>query len=190
MLMNRLKLFLTPFLIVIAAFVMWVEEFLWKRLKALTSLIGLIPFVRRAEVAIAGLPPYAAMIVLLAPMSTLFPLKLLAIYWLAHGYWLASLGLLATAKVLGTAIVARMYVICQPQLMTITWFRSLRDMVILTRDWLYQAVQQLPVYQSARQLLLSFKDSARNLLSSIRSNGRLWQRWRAIRRWRRQNATK
>lgn len=186
--MNWFKRILTPPLIVLAAILMWIEEFLWKWLKALTSLIALIPLIQRLEAAIAGLPPHWAIVVFFLPMTALFPVKVLAVYWLARGYWLASLILIALAKVLGTAIEARLFMIYRPQLMTIEWFRRLHDFVIATRDWLYESVRQLPLYIAARRFLDSVKQSAKNLVAKLKARRRLWQRWRAIRRWQRQKA--
>jgi len=183
--MERLKRLLTPPLIVLASLLMWLEECLWVLLKRITAWIDLVPFVRRLEAALLRLPPYPMMIVFLLPMTLLFPLKIVAVYWATKGYWLASLGLLATAKVLGTAVVARMYVVCQPKLKTIGWFCRLHDWLIATRDHLYAAVRAMPVYQRVRAQLTAIKRAARTLMTKWTGRRGIWIRWRAIRRWHR-----
>ena len=185
--MDWLKRFLTPPLIVLAALVMWWEEWLWERLKWLTGLIAWLPFVRWYDAAMLRLPLYPMMVVFLLPLVLLFPVKLLALYWLAKGYWLASATTYIAEKVFGTAIVARSYVICRPRLLTIVWFRRLHDWLIVTRNHLYSAIRAMPIYQRMHSQLLVFKETVRRLLSVFRKKSRrgLWSRWHAIRRWHR-----
>lgn len=186
--MNRLKRFLTPPLIVIASLLMWIEESLWHWLKRVTRWIAVIPLVHRFEAWLVRLSPYPTVVVFLVPMTTLFPLKVLAVYWVTRGYWLPSLMLIAFAKVLGTAIVARMYVVCQPKLMTIAWFRQLHAGLYLLRNHLYAALQALPFYRAIRARLASIKLVAKSILARLRTRNRIWWRWLAIRRWRRQKS--
>lgn len=184
--LERLKRWMTPPLIVLASLLMWLEECLWVWLKRITAWIDLVPFVRRIEMALVRLPPYPMMVVFLLPMTLLFPLKIVAVYWATRGYWLASLALLATAKVLGTAVVARMYVVGQPKLKTIGWFCRLHDWLVATRDRLYAAVRAMPIYQRVRSQLAAIKRAARSLMAKWSGRRGIWVRWRAIRRWHRQ----
>ena len=184
--MKWFKRFLTPPLIVIASLLMWIEESLWIGLKRLTSWVALIPWIRHLEMAILRLPASLTIVVFLLPATLLFPLKILAVYWATRGYWLASLGLLIGAKILGTAVVARMYVVCQPKLMTIRWFRSLHDWVIATRNALYAAMRKMAFFQAAKRLLATIKMEIQRFRASLGRQGSLWGRWQAIRRWHRQ----
>ena len=183
--MHWLKRLLTPPLIVLASLVIWCEETIWIWLKRLTSLIAIIPFVRWLESQIIRLPASLIIVVFLLPLVSLFPLKLLAIYWLTRGHWVASFALIAAAKILGTAVVARMYVVCKPQLMTIAWFCWLHNWFVATRDRMYAALHALPIYQRARALLLSIRLRAKVLIRRIKGPRGIWFRWRAIRRWHR-----
>ena len=181
--MAWLKRVLTPPLIVVASLLMWIEDTLWHWLKKLTGWISLIPLVHKFEVVIAGLPPYAMMAVFLMPMTLLFPIKVLAVYWMTRGYWMASLTAIATAKIVGTAIVARMYVVCHDKLMTIVWFHRLHDWLIATRDQLFGYVRALPIYRLIRTRLLSLKLATRRFIERFGIRLRLDVRWRAFRRW-------
>ncbi|WP_010583049.1 hypothetical protein [Schlesneria paludicola] len=183
--MYWLKRLLTPPLIVLASLLIWCEESIWIWLKRLTSLIAMVPMLRWLESRIVRLPPSIMLGIFFLPLVSLFPLKLLAVYWLTRGYWLASLTLIAAAKILGTAVVARMYVVCQPQLMSIAWFKWLHDWFTTTRDRMYSALHALPIYQRARALLLSIRLRAKRLLKRIKGPRGIWFRWRAIQRWRR-----
>lgn len=184
--MYWLKRLLTPPLIVLASLLIWCEESLWQVLKRLTIWVALFPLVRWLESRLVQLPPTLMLAIFLLPLVTLFPLKLLAVYWLTRGYWFASLALIVAAKILGTAIVARMYVVCHEQLMSIAWFRFVYDGLSSMRDRVYAALHALPLYQAARAYLRSIKLSASHLLNQIRGSNGIWLRWKAIRRWYRQ----
>ena len=162
---------------------MWVEETLWDWLKWLTGLIASLRVIHRLEAWIVGLPPYAMMAVFLLPMTILIPFKIAAVYWMTRGYYLASLLTILAAKVLGTAVVARMYVVCKPQLMTIVWFKWLHDRLIEVRRRLHAALESLPLYCAARAQFLAMKLAVKRLLMAIRNRWRLKVRWRAFLRW-------
>jgi hypothetical protein len=183
-----LKRKLTPPLVILAALLMWIEDSLWQWLKRLTAWVALIPIVRRFEAHLRALPPYGAMIVFLLPTTLLFPLKLFAVYLVTRGYILASLGLLLSAKVIGTAIVARMYVVCQPKLLSIGWFHRVHDWLVWTRDALYAAIRAMPIYQQVHARLVSMKLAVQAVMITLRRHHGIWVRWRAIRRWYRQKA--
>ncbi len=178
-----LKRLLTPPLIVLAAFLMWVEEWLWEHLKVLTGWIAKFPLFRWFEKSIERLPPYPTMMVFLLPGAVLFPVKLGAVWLMTHGQVLLGIGVIVGAKVLGTAIVARLYVVCKPKLMTIAWFARLHDWLIAIRNRLYAAIQAMPLYQATRAKLSAFKNSVRRMLRVFRSRRGIGARWRAIRRW-------
>lgn len=178
-----LKRLLTPPLIVLAALLMWIEEWLWEHLKALTAWIAKFPLFRWCEKSLERLPPYPTMAVFLLPGALLFPVKLGSVWLMTHGQVLLGLGVIVAAKVIGTAVVARLYVICQPKLMTIGWFARLHDWLTTTRDRLYAAIRAMPLYQATRAKLSAIKQTASHMLRVLRGRRGLGARWRAIRRW-------
>jgi hypothetical protein len=178
-----LRRLLTPPLIVLAALLMWIEEWLWEHLKILTSWIARLPVFRWLERMLQRLPPYPTMAVFLLPGALLFPVKLGAVWLMTHGQFLLGLGVIVAAKVIGTAVVARLYVVCQPKLMTIGWFAKLHDWLVVTRDRLYGAIRAMPLYQATRARLSAIKQTAKHLLHVMRGRRGIGARWRAIRRW-------
>lgn len=178
-----LKRLLTPPLIVLAALLMWVEELLWEELKVLTAWIAKFPLIRWIEKLIERLPPYPTMLVFLLPGAVLFPVKLGAVWLMTHGHVLVGIGVIVAAKVSGTAIVARLYVLCKPKLLTIAWFARLHDWLITIRNRLYAAIQSMPLYQTTRAKLSTIRHTMGRMLRVFRSRRGLGARWRAIRRW-------
>lgn len=98
------------------------EEWGWGPLAALMAALGKLPILKRIERRIAGLPPWAALMMFFAPVVVLFPVKLLALYLFGEGHYGSGFSLLIAAKVAGTAIVARLFQLTQPALMQIAWF--------------------------------------------------------------------
>ena len=178
-----LKRLLTPPLIVLAALLMWIEELLWESLKVLTAWVAKFPLFKWAERLIQRLPPYPTMAVFLLPGAVLFPVKLGAVWLMTHGHVLPGIGVIVAAKVVGTAVVARLYVICQPKLMTIGWFARLHDWLTVTRDRLYSAIKAMPLYQATRAKLSAIKQTVKRMLHVMRGRRGIGARWRAIRRW-------
>ena len=182
MFMLWIKRLLTPPLIVLAALLMWIEELLWENLKALTAWVAKFPLFKWTERLIERLPPYPSMAVFLLPGAVLFPVKLGAVWLMTHGQVLLGIGVIVAAKVAGTAVVARLYVICQPKLMTIGWFARLHDWLTATRDRLYSAIRAMPLYQATRARLSAIKKTVQHMLHVMRGRRGLGARWRAIRR--------
>src|SRR5262245_32073301 len=86
------RILAAPF-VLIAAIVVLFEEWLWDDLQRIAAAIGRLPLLRQVESLIAGLPPYAALAMFAAPSLLLIPVKLAALYFIAHGQ--PALGLMA-----------------------------------------------------------------------------------------------
>lgn len=166
--MRRLtKRVITYPLLLVAGMVLLVEEALW-RLSALLALLGKLPILHALEGAIQRVPPWGALALFGLPSIALAPIKFLALYWIAGGHPVLGIGTILTAKVTGTALVARLFQLTQPQLLTIGWFR-----------WGYEKVIAL---RAAAYGLWS-NSAAGRLWRRLRERGRSWvrRRWDAIR---------
>jgi len=98
------------------------EEWGWAPLAALVARLGRLPLWGWVERRIAGLPPYAALLIFALPTLALLPVKLLALYLLGMGKTKLALTVLISAKLLGTAVLARLFQLIQPGLMQLAWF--------------------------------------------------------------------
>jgi len=139
---------LTPFAIV----VFLIEDLLIRRLGHQLGRLAAWPPIARAEAWAARLPPYGALALFLLPSSLVVPEKLLVI-WLFHHheYWLA-IGVLVGAKLFATAVVGRILSICHPTLSQLGWFRRADDWVRLTRNRIYGAIRNTPLWQAGGRL--------------------------------------
>lgn len=171
-----LKRLVTPPLLLVAALFFLVEGALW-RLAACWAWIGKLPVLRRVERAIAGLPPYGALLIFAFPSLCLAPIKFLALYWMAGGHPSLGFGTIVAAKVAGTALVARLYQLTRPALVTLGWFawceRRVLDARRLAYDWWRSSWAGRWIAWRWR----AFREQ--------RTQARSWffRRWLAIRQW-------
>ncbi|OYT91427.1 MAG: hypothetical protein CFE43_13480 [Burkholderiales bacterium PBB3] len=98
------------------------EEWGWEPLQRALARIGRLPGLRWMERRIQALSPYPAFALLLLPSVLLLPIKLLALWLIGRSWVVAGTLVIVVAKLVGTAIVARLFTLTQPALMTLPWF--------------------------------------------------------------------
>lgn len=118
--MRFLRSAVSAFLALIILF----EEWGWEPLQRALARLARLPPVGWLEDRIRALPPYAALAVFALPALALLPVKLLALGWIAGGHVLAGAAVVVVAKIVGTALVARLFVLTRPSLMTLAWFAT------------------------------------------------------------------
>jgi hypothetical protein len=87
-----LRWIFTPF---IALFLLF-EEWGWAPLAALLQRLARLPIWAWCERQIAQLPPWGALLVLLVPAVALFPVKLLALFFIGRGQLVVGFTVLVT----------------------------------------------------------------------------------------------
>ena len=108
--------------LVLAAIVIFVEEWGWRPLTALAATLARWLHLQRLEARIARVRPSVALLLFLAPALLLFPLKLAALWLIGAGQASLGIAIIVVAKVLGTAFLGRLFILVEPQLMTFPWF--------------------------------------------------------------------
>ncbi|MFA5949410.1 MAG: hypothetical protein WC807_03930 [Hyphomicrobium sp.] len=127
---------------VVAALILIFEEWGWQPLVAAVARLARWKPWAELELAIAGLPPYAALATLALPAAILLPLKFLALYLIAQGrFWTAG-ALFVGAKLAGTAFVARIFLLTKPQLMQIGWFAAAHDVIVPWKDAMFANIRE------------------------------------------------
>lgn len=174
---------------VILALVVLFAEWGWRPLAALLGQLRRLAPIARLENWVQTLSPYAALVAFLLPSLFLLPLKLLALYLIAHGQKLAALGLFAIAKIGGTAIVARLFMLTSPQLLRIAWFARGYHLIMPWKEalfaqiraswaWRYGRMLKSKVRQLARRAWAAGRPVIARLIQAARDRGRLWWRRR------------
>ncbi len=166
------KLFIPP-MVILAAALMFFEEWLWDHLTAFMARVARAPFFRWLEAKLAKLPPYGAMAVFLVPGLMLLPVKIAALFLITRGHAGAGLSIIIAAKLVGTAIVARIFAVCRPALLTVRWFRRLYEAVNRLKTRLYTAIKAMPAWHTA----VRWKNAIK---ARMPRRGMLARQWKAI----------
>jgi hypothetical protein len=156
-----LKRILTaPFVWILGAWIAFIE-WLWNPLLAFIRSLTRWPIFRVIERGVSKLPPYPALGLFIIPMIVLLPIKLVGLYFLAHGK--KFLGLLAflAGKVLGTALAAWIYSLTEPALSKLTWFVALRSWFFGLKAKLYERIRTSITYRFARRKIQTLRSSVR-----------------------------
>jgi hypothetical protein len=158
----------------LAALVLLVEEWGWRPLTALAARAARWSAIARLEARIARASPRVALLLFAVPAVLLFPVKLLAL-WLLQGpqAWL-GVALIVGAKVLGTALVGRLFVVCEPQLMTFPWFARALGWWRVTKLRLRASVERWTSWPGVRVLRRRVGPATR------RAGRRVRRAWRGV----------
>jgi len=109
-------------LVQLAALLLLAEAWTWELGSRAAARMAAWPPLRRLEGRIRTLPPWAAFAAFVLPGLLLLPVKLLALLAIAHGHALSGIVGFAAAKLGGAVVVARIYVLTLPTLLTLGWF--------------------------------------------------------------------
>lgn len=170
---------------VVLALAVLFAEWGWRPLAELLGQLRRLALIARLENWIQTLPPYGALAVFIVPSLLLLPLKILALYFIAHGQKMIALGLIAVAKLGGTALVARIFILTGPQLMRIGWFARAYNFIMPWKEhvfaqiraswaWRYGRMFKSRVKQSARRIWTRLRPQAARLVSLARFQLRTW----------------
>lgn len=174
---KTLKRFLAAPFVFLAAVIILLEDWLWDDLARFAAAIGRLPVFRQVEAFIIGLPPYAALAFFAVPSALLIPVKLIALYFVAHGHAIAGLLTVVAAKVAGTALAARLFTLTRPTLLRIGWFAWLYEKFIAFKAKIYAAIKATGVYRAAHEMHLRVRQSVKSWLG--KRKGFLRRRWNA-----------
>lgn len=164
-----LKLLIAPFrwlIRVVLAIVILFEEWGWEPLQRGMAAIGRLPVFRQLEAAVRRLPPYLALVVFFLPGLLLLPIKLAAVWLMGVGRPGLGLAVIVLAKVVGTAVVARIFALTHPALMTLPWFARLYARWTVWKEGLLAWVRSSAAWRTARTIKLRIKRMLRRGMRS------------------------
>lgn len=141
----------------VAALLVLFLEWGWRPLADALGRLSKYLVFARLEAWIAGLPPYGALAMFAAPAICLLPLKLVALYLFASGHPAVGVALILAAKVVGTAVVARIFILTQPQLMSITWFRRAYDVFMPWKERMFAEIRASAAWRTGRAIRVDVK---------------------------------
>ncbi len=162
---HRLRQLLELLLLPVAAAIVFVEDVLLRALGRAMAALAQWPPVARLERWLGGLPPWAALLAFVAPSTLVLPIKLSAVFFVLKGHFVLAAFCIALGKMLATALVARLYQVLRPTLVTMPWFLASETWLFAWRDRLYAFVRALPAWQQAAALVRRMKNWLATLVS-------------------------
>lgn len=159
---------------IVLALLIVLEEWGWRPLAhALGRLARWRPWAA-LETWIARLPPYLALVAFALPSTLLLPLKFLALFLVAKGYYVLSVALFLIAKAVATALVARLFLLTRPALMSIGWFAWGYETLMPWKEALVAKVRSSMVWRMARALRRRAMRALRGWWESVEPRVRIW----------------
>jgi hypothetical protein len=164
---SRLKRALEIAVVPFAAAVVFVEQVLIRYLNMMMVAVARWPPVARMEAWLVTLPPWAAVLTFAMPSLIILPVKISALWFAAHHRFALATAAVVLGKIMATAILARLYRILRPTMMTLRWFAWADTKFFAWRDWAYAFVKSLPAWQEAKALLQRVRTWLAELVSGL-----------------------
>lgn len=144
------------------ALMLIVEEWLWDSLSAMGHYLVLALRLARLERWLAQTSPAMALLVMAVPLLIVTPINIAALLLLTHGLIVQGLLLEVVAKLLGTLLIARVFALTKPQLLTFTAIAWTYATITGWLRWAHEKVAQTAVYQAAKHFKADVKVALRN----------------------------
>ena len=164
-------LILAP-LIYLAALILLLEEWFWDTGLYLGSLVVGWPPLKALETRIRALAPYPALCAFALPALLLFPVKLLALFAIASGHVMSGLCVIVVAKLGGAAILARLYLLTCPALLTLPWFARWHAAFIGLKDRWIGRLKATAAFQHTRLVIARLRRVGQTLALRLKWKSR------------------
>jgi hypothetical protein len=123
---------------VLLAVIFLIEAWLWDHLEPIVAWfvakIPLAPLKRWLADRVDTLSPAMTLIVFVAPLIPLFPIKLVGMWLLMHQYWMSAILTIIFAKLVGVGVTAFVFDVTRPKLLQMGWFKWIYQFVLSLRD--------------------------------------------------------
>jgi hypothetical protein len=164
---NRL---LSP-LVYLAALILLMEDWFWDLGLRLVRLVVSWPPLKALEQRIVALPPYPALCAFVLPGILLLPVKVLALFAIASGYPFSGVAVIIVAKVGGATVVARLYILTRPTLLSLPWFARWHNKFMDLKDHWIGRLKGTDAFRRVSMLSAMMRGAARACLARLRPRG-------------------
>lgn len=129
-----------------------IEEWLWDLLTALGRSLSQWLNLQRFEQWLSQTTATMALFAFSIPLLIVAPINLAAFSLLAKGLILQGILLEVLAKLLGTLLVARVFALTKPQLLTFVFLRVTYTTITRWLQWAHAKITETAIYRLAKQL--------------------------------------
>jgi hypothetical protein len=139
-------------LLTLLAILLIIEEWLWDFLSACGHYLALLLRLESFERWLSQTPPHIALLAFTIPILIVTPINLAAFWLLLHGLLLQGILLELFAKLLGTLLVARVFTLTKPQLLTFSLLALIYHTITDWLRWAHAKIADTAIYRWSRQL--------------------------------------
>jgi hypothetical protein len=161
-----------PFWFLFAALFLF-EAWLWDVLgQSLTRLAALLPFEsfkRTLRDLVERLPAPVVLLVLLIPLGIIEPLKFVGLWLIGHHHIVLGILAFVVAKVAGLGVLAFLFEMTRPKLLSMPWFERFYHFVLRVRAWAHEMLE--PYKIAIKEAVAPFKLRLREMIASFESQG-------------------
>lgn len=138
-------------LLSLLAIFLLIEEWLWDSLTAFGRSLSQCLHLEQFEQWLSRTTAAMALVAFIIPLLIVTPINLIAFKLLANGLILQSLLMEVLAKLLGTLLVARVFALAKPQLLTFTFLRITYTTITRWLQWAHQKIAETALYRWAKR---------------------------------------
>ncbi|MDI1293730.1 MAG: hypothetical protein PSV18_13430 [Methylobacter sp.] len=129
-----------------------IEEWLWDLLTAFGHSLSQWLNLEQFEQWLSQTTATMALVAISIPILIVTPINLVAFGLLANGLILQGILMEVLAKLLGTLLVARVFALTKPQLLTFAFLNIIYTTIMRWLQWAHAKVTETTVYRWAKQL--------------------------------------
>ena len=129
-----------------------IEEWLWDLLTAFGDSLARWLNLESFEQWLSKTSPAMALVALSIPILIVTPVNLAALVLLANGLILQGILMEVLAKLLGTLLIARVFALTKPQLLTFSFLNLIYTAITRWLQWAHQKITETAVYRWTKQL--------------------------------------
>lgn len=144
-------------LLSLLAVLLIIEEWLWDILSACGHYLAVLLRLEGIERWLIQASPSMALLAFAVPVLIVTPINLAALSLLLHGLLLQGILLEVFAKLLGTLLVARVFKLTKPQLLTFGIIAVVYHTVMGWLQWAHAKVVDTEIYRWSRQVKAQIK---------------------------------
>jgi len=140
------------FLLSLLAIILIFEEWLWDLLTAFGHKLIQWLNLEQFEQWLRQTGPTMALVAFSIPILIVAPINFMAFDLLVNGLILQSILVEVLAKLLGTLLVARVFALTKPQLLTFAFLGIIYSTIIRWLHWAHKKITETTLYRWAKQL--------------------------------------
>jgi hypothetical protein len=153
-------------LLTLLAIFLIIEEWLWDLLSACGHYLVLLLKLQDFERWLSRTTPNTALIAIMIPILIILPINLAVLHLLLIGMVLQAILLEVLAKLLGTLLVARVFTLTKPQLLTFSAIRLIYTTICGWLSWAHAKIVNTPIYIYSKQVKAAVKTRLKAIFSS------------------------